>query len=253
MSTSRTSQTKPTPPCYAAPPDRRQAAYARKLARDVAGFEDALTLELWASSLLGRMWERTRRDQLRSKQDPGFALGIAMIEAIGLAGGHGAKAALHAIAQLDDGSVGWHAAEWADHIEAEIPDWVAKVAEAKLIRAASICRPCEGEVILIEVDQPAIGVHTLVAYVDDGLDGVAKHLALIQPLDSVDLTMLQAADDSGRTAKLAPVELALACHRMRKAITQSDRTVDLPMPAEYADLRALALTRVHEGWVLASD
>ena len=175
------------------------------------------------------------------------ALGIAMIEAIGLAGGRGGKMGLHAIAELDDGSVGWHAEEWAEHIEAELPDWIAKVGNAQLIRAASICRPCEGEAIFIEVDQPAIGVHTLVVYIDDRLDGRAKHLALIQPLDSVDRTALENGDDSTRPSRLAPVELEYACSRMRQAITQTDRSIDLPMSAEYADLRAIALTRVN-GW-----
>jgi hypothetical protein len=232
------------PPRYAAPPDRDQAAFGREMARNVARFEDPLTLERWASSLLGRMWERTRRDRLQSKQDPGFALGIAMIEAIGLAGGRGAKMALHAIAELDDGSVGWHAEEWAEHIKADLPEWTTKVAEAKLIRAASVCRPCEGEMIFVEVEQPAIGLHTLAVFVDDTLGGMAKHLALIQPLDSVDLEMLGPIDDNGRAAKLAPVELVFACGRVRDAITQTDRTLERPMPEEYADLRALALTRV---------
>jgi hypothetical protein len=180
-----------------------------------------------------------------NEQDPGFALGIAMIEAIGLAGGRGAKMALHAIAQLDDGSVGWHAVEWADHIDAEMPDWMAQVGEAKLIRAASMCRPCEGEVICIEVDQPAIGLHTLAFYIDDRLDGMAKHLALIQPLDTLDFTELEEPDERGYVAKLAPAELVFACDRLRKAITQTDRTMDVPMSEDYATLRPLALTRAH--------
>jgi hypothetical protein len=232
------------PPRYAGPPDRDQAAFGREMARNVARFEDPLTLERWASSLLGRMWERTRRDRLQSKQDPGFALGIAMIEVIGLAGGRGAKMALHAIAQLDDGSVGWHAEEWGEHIKAELPEWITNVAEAKLIRAASVCRPCDGEVIFIEVDQAAVGPHTLAVYVDDRLGGMAKHLALIQPLDSLDPTELKFIDDRGRAAKLAPAELVFACNRVRDAITQTDRTLEIPMPEEYANLRALALTRV---------
>jgi hypothetical protein len=244
MSPSRTPSPQGTPPRYAAPPDRDQAAFARKLVRDVAQVEDPLTLERWASSLLGRMWERTRRDRLRSKQDPGFALGIAMIEAIGLAGGRGAKMALHAIAQLDDGSVGWHAEEWSEHIKAELPEWITEIGQAKLVRAASVCRPCDGEMIFIEALQPAIGLHTLAVFVDDTRGGMAKHLGLIQPLDSLDPTMLEFVDDHGRAAKLAPVELVFACGRIRDAITQTDRTLEMTMPEEYADLRALALTRV---------
>lgn len=193
------------------------------------------------------MWIRTRRDQLRSEQDPGFALGIAVTEAIGLAGGVGAKMALHAIAELDDGSFGWHAKEWGDSIDAELPEWIAKVGNARRLRAMSLCKPCDGEVIMIEVDQPAFGPHVLATYIDDRRDGMAKHLALIQSLDAIELAPLETPDERGRRAKRRPMDVELACARVRNALTQTDRTIDVPISDEYAELRALALSRVRDG------
>jgi hypothetical protein len=247
MTTSHASR-KPSPRRLTAPPNRGQAAYARSLAKNVNSIRDPLTLERWASSFLGRVWERGRRHREDPEHDYGFALGAAMVEAIGDAGGRGARMALLAISRLDDGTLAWHAEEWADSLSRiPVPKWVDAVGEAEVVRATSISRPGDGEGLFIEVDQPSIGLHTVAAFIRDDRGGVASYLGLIQPFDVLDFRQFEAAAGHRRPARREEVEPTVACHRLRAAITNTDRNFDVDVRDEYADLRALALNRAVVG------
>lgn len=239
---------KPSPRRLTAPPNRGQAAYARSLAKDVNAIRDPLTLERWASSLLGRVWERGRRHMEDPEHDYGFALGAAVVEAIGDAGGRGARMALLAISRLDDGSLAGHAEEWADSLSRiPVPEWVEMVGEAEAVRAVSISRPGDGEALLIEIDQPGFGLHTVAAFVRDQLGGVASYLGLIWPFEALDLTEFEHVDAHGCRTEHVDLEPVVACHRLRAAITNTDRNFDVDVTEEYADHRALALTRAVVG------
>jgi hypothetical protein len=228
-----------------APPTRDQAEYARTLCENVAAIEDPLTLERWASSFLGRTWERGRRHHGEMEQDHGFALGAAIVEAIADVGGPGAAAALLAISQLSDDCVGEHAASWAKQIEdSSVPDWVAKVGQANVIRALVAHSPCESEVVFIEADQPGFGLHTVVVYIDDQWGGIAKHVALLRPVDSIRASF--EAELTGRGG-LIQAEPELACRRILHAIWLTDERPGLTVGDTYADLRGIAVARACAG------
>jgi hypothetical protein len=226
------------------PPDQHQAAFARELCRDVEAIDDPLTLERWASSLLGRTWERRRRHPDAEGHDPGFALGAAMVEAIADVGGQGAAIALAAIAELDDDGVGEHAAAWAAEIGAlPIPDWVAKVGRANVTRALVAHSPCVGEAIFIEADQPSFGPHSVAIYIDNQWGGLVTRIGLIPPIEPF------AADHAGQlwgSHDLVAVEPELACRRILQAIWLTDERPGI-CGDSYADLRAIALARVSAG------
>jgi hypothetical protein len=247
MTTSHAART-PSPRRLTAPPNRGQAAYARSLAKNVNEIRDPLTLERWASSFLGRVWERGRRHREDPEHDYGFALGAAMVEAIGDAGGRGARMALLAISRLDDGTLAGHAEEWADSLShIPVPKWVDSAGEAEVVRAMSISRVGDGAALLIEADQPGCGLHTIAAFIRDQLGGVTSYLGLILPFDALDLAAFGCADRHGRPAEREEIDPIRACHRLRAAITNTDRNFDLDVWDDYADHRALALTRAIVG------
>jgi hypothetical protein len=204
--------------------------------------EDSLTLERWASSFVGRTWERGWRHQNETEEDCGFALGAAMIEAIADVGGRGAAMALTAISELGDDDVAMHAASWAKQIEdPSVPEWVAEVGQANVIRALVAYSPCESEVVFVEADQPSFGLHTILVYIDNQWGGVAKHIALLQPVDSI-----SAKFEAGLTGPggLIPVEPELACTRILHAMWLTDDRPGVAIGDDYADLRAIAFARV---------
>jgi hypothetical protein len=156
--------------------------------------------------------------------------------------------ALLAISRLDDGSLAGHAAEWADSLSRiPVPKWVDRVGEAEVVRAVSLSRPGDGEALFIEADQPGSGLHTLAAFIRDQLGGVASCLGLVLPFDELDFAEFEAAGDHARRAERADVEPVRACHRLRVAITNTDRNFDVDVRGEYSDHRALALTRAVVG------
>lgn len=243
MSKSRTRRVRPAER-LAPPANRDQAAFARELCDRVEHFDDPLSVERWASSLLGRTWERGRC-QDECGRDPGFELGAAIVEAIADAGGRGAKLALLAIAALDDHELNEHAASWAAELEDEpAPDWFAKVGEANVIRSCVIYSPCEAEVIFIEADQPSFGLHSICVYVDNRWKGSAKHIELVKDLDSIAADI---AAESPVARDLITVEPELACERIRWAIWETDGWPGIDVGQNYADLRALALARAAAG------
>lgn len=243
MSKTRTRRVRPaqrlTPPA-----DGDQAAFARKLCDDLERFDNPLSVERWASSLLGRTWERGRvRDEGGS--DPGFALGAAIIEAIADVGGRGAKLALLALDALDDHYLSEHAASWAAEIEdVPIPDWFAKVGKANVIRSFVVYSPCEAEAIFIEADQPSFGLHSICVYVDNRWKGSAKHIELIQELDSTAANIAAGISGAGG---VIPVEPELACQRILWGIWETDSWPGFDVGENYADLRALTLARAGAG------
>jgi hypothetical protein len=234
-----------------APPDSKQAAFARRLCRDVASIvDDPLTLERWTSGLLGKVWERHRRNPAPLQHDPGFALGAAIVEAIGDVGGLGAKMALLAISKMADPPLSYHAAEWAEHsVAGSVPAWIDHVGSARPCRALSVCSPSDGEVIFLEAEQPAFGLHTVVVYIDYRLEGIAKHVGLILPLDQIDTEMMADPAVDGLHTEARAVEPVFACGRILTALELTDEHPHLPVGETFADLRAIAVARA-SAWVM---
>jgi hypothetical protein len=164
-----------------------------------------------------------------------------MIEAIADVGGRGAATALLAISELGDDDVGMHATSWAKQIEdPTVPEWVAKVGTAVVTRALVAHSPCESEVVFVEAEQPSFGLHTILVYIDNQWGGVAKHIALLQPVDSISTKFEAELTGSGG---LIPVKPELACRRILHAIWLTDDRPGVAIGDDYADLRAIALAR----------
>ena len=130
--------------------DRRSGApagpesVARRIVGEAHELTSALDAELWASQLLGVLWNQRYTLPLEEAASPDYSLilGEPLIEAVARLGGDGAQTALNVIAIVDDGELGIRAGVLAQKLEGEdaAPSWLGDVGEAEITGAAVIVR-----------------------------------------------------------------------------------------------------------------
>jgi hypothetical protein len=103
-------------------------AVARRIVREGHELTSALDAELWASQLLGVLWNQRSTLPLEEAASPdcSLILGEPLIEAVARLGGDGAQTALSAIGIVDDGELGIRAGMLAQKLELEeaAPSWL---------------------------------------------------------------------------------------------------------------------------------
>jgi hypothetical protein len=222
----------------------RQMATARRMSEDAARCTIPLQLEWWASCVLGQWWELRHLVDY----DDGWPvlLGAPIAQDIASIGGTGAKRALLALARVDPTMLGVICADLASELRAPVPEWLDQVGEAKVTKAAWHRRPSEGEVILIGLDRLGEPSHSIVAFVDEWQDGLAKHLRISTPFEEARQAFDPPEPRSGSPIILKPTEPAFVCKRIETAMRLTDAA---PLPRlgdQYPGVRALALNAVRQ-------
>jgi hypothetical protein len=221
----------------------REAA-TRTLCRQAASLERPLDLERWVSSLLGQLWLRRHWVPGDYRGDPLLYGGEPMVRSFAQLGGTPGRTALTAIARIDQGPLGQLAGELATSLNrAPIPDWVAEVGTAKVVKAFAYSAPGDGEALLLDTDRDGDAAHMLAVFIREQLGGIATVLRLIRRIDPRDAAITDAGDGEG--LRLEQVDPVLACLRVHVAIERSDEApAALIDDEEYADDRAIAIARV---------
>jgi hypothetical protein len=166
-------------------------------------------------------------------------------------GGSTAKTALAAMGRLDRGGLGRAAAELAGTLDAPVPDWVADVGTAEVVRAFADLSHGDGEAFLLEV-QPGHGTpHMVAVFVDARLGGIAKRLGLIRVVDPLEPDA-QRPEAEGRGLRFRPVDPTLACRDVRAALALTDAARHPEVGEDFVGHRALAIARVDQGGILAA-
>jgi hypothetical protein len=220
-----------------------RAAATRTLCRQAASLERPLDLERWASSLLGQLWVRRHWVPGDYEGDPLFYGGEPMVRSFAQLGGTPGKTALTAIAKIDQGQLGELAAQLATSLtEAPIPDWVADVGTAKIVKAFAYTEPGDGEAMLLDTDCTGDAAHMLAVFIREQLGGIATVLRLIRRIDPSGAAIPGEGDYE---ARLTPVDPIPACLRVLAAIDRSDEVPPALIDGEdYAADRAIAIARV---------
>jgi hypothetical protein len=229
-------------------------AQLRKMRRDYAQglcaaaelLTSPIDLEQWASMLLGEVWERVDIFVKDGVARRAMAQGAWLLRYIAEVGGLGAAMALAGVERLDAGPLGARARELADRLEeVELPDWISYAGRVQPTRAMLVENPGLGELILLEagsVEGPVVP-HTLAVYIDLSQGGIAKHLALLQPL-SVMLDPEARLLDLPGAPPPVEIDLARATARVRGSIELTDAEVEPGVTESYPRLRAIASSRV---------
>src|SRR5205823_325863 len=145
---------------------------SRALCRQAASVDSPLALERWASSLLGRVWQRRDLVDEDCGIDPLLFLGQPILRSFAEVGGSDGKIALSAVARLERGPLGGFAGELAASLsDVALPDWIEQVGSAAIVRALADCSPGDGEALLLETNRVGDGAHTLAVFVADSLGG----------------------------------------------------------------------------------
>jgi hypothetical protein len=180
-----------------------------------------------------------------------LAAGTPMLESLVEFGGSTAKTALAAMGRLDRGALGRAASQLADTLDAPLPDWIADVGTAEVVRAFAGCSPGDGEAFLLEV-QPGHGTpHMVAVFVDVRLGGIAKRLGLIRVVDPLEPDP-QRPGTGARGPRFRPVDRTLACRAVRVAIALTDATCHPQVDEGFVGHRALAIARVDHAGPLAT-
>ena len=207
--------------------------------REVGRRTSTLHLETWGSWLFGELWSN------RAKVPPDFpvgwelALGRPIADRFAAIGGPHARTALETLARLDRGEFGAYAFELACGLrEHELPEQFHEVCRAPVVKAFASSDEGDGEVIFLETRER----HTVAAFIDEGLGGIAKRLHLVHNLDTWEHGPARPGRP-GPPPDLRSVAVGPACRRLREAMLLTDLYLAPPVPAEYARMRALAFSR----------
>jgi hypothetical protein len=220
-----------------------QKQVAKKLCRDVAAIDGALNLERWTSSLLGRVWERRHMVTEECETEVAMlAVGERLLESFATRGGSAARTALTAVAQIDRGALGLVAGEMATALaHAPIPDWVAQVGTARIVKAFATPGSGLEEALLLVPDHTA-EPHMVAVFITER--GIAKHLSLTTLFDPNDPPVPAGEPELPIARRFRPVVPNLACLRVRAAIERSNDALSRELGPEFADNRALAIARL---------
>ncbi len=215
------------------------------MCRDVTSFTDPFTLEAWASTFLGRLWEQRHRVD----HDDGWAylLGAPVVEDIAEQGGRGAKAALMALSRLDPTIFGVMCGELGTELsDVALPHWFDQVGQISVTCAASTGfdpdAPAGSELILLGARRRQAQTHALLVAVDHSQGDIATHLITTHPYEQALEKFHRQADEQGRPRRFREVKTALACRRAQSAMRRTDGASDPELHDFYGDVRSLALT-----------
>jgi hypothetical protein len=225
-----------------APGPKSKQAAVRMMCDEVGALDCPLHVECWTSSLLGQLWElRVKLESSWDEVDWALVLGGPIVEDIAAHGGRGAKLILSAIERIDPGGLGPLCGELSDRMREDLlPDWACEIGSATVVQATSVGSGLGEVTMFLESRGAGHEPHTIAVFVDHRRGGIAKHLGLLQPIESLDYQMLRSGSSAAASKPLDPV---LACERLHDAITRTDATVGPPVGEDFAGLRALALAR----------
>jgi hypothetical protein len=225
------------------------AAIARRIVREVEALTSPLDAELWASHLLGTMWERRTGLPLDEFDQYSLAYGQPVVEALAATEGPGARIALAAIAAVDDGELGLVARDLGDGLpwhESE-PSWLPCVGETTITSAAVMREDVfdDGVTVFLEGRHATGETHAIGVYIDNNLGVMAKDILLADSIESVAEIVRHHPRDDGEVA-LVPLGPADAAAEISAAMELTDMTLDPPVTEDFAALRALAILRADE-------
>jgi hypothetical protein len=222
---------------------------ARQIARDAGGVTGPLDAELWASHMLGTMWEQRTDLSLDEFEDYALVYGQPLVEAIARTGAPGALIALTSIAAVDDGELGGLARGLADRLpgpEAE-PSWLRCVGETT-ITSAAIMRDAvfeDGLTVFLEARHATGDIHAVGVHIDNNLGLMATDVLLTDSIGRVAEVMRENPDERGEL-RFEPIEPADAAAQIHAAMELTEMTMDPPVSEDYPALRALAILRADE-------
>jgi hypothetical protein len=231
--------------------DSMPGEIAGRMCREAAEFDDPLAAELWASLILGVFWMRRHELPLEDAGDWALTYGEPLIRAIAKHGGAGAQIALTAIERVDDGELGMRAGELAAGVgdpDGSVPEWVADIGEAELVRAAVMREQVfdDGFTVWIEARHHDAERHAIGVYIDNNLGVMAKDALVADSIESVERIMRDNPEQEGGELLMEPLALQAAAAQIHAAIGLTDMTLGAPVDEDYARLRAVALLRADE-------
>ncbi len=214
----------------------------RALCREALSLRSALEMDCWVSSLLGQIWEQRGAAPPVRELDRTFALGVPMMEQIARYGGPGARLTLEAVAAVERGGLGVRCGQLAQELPRQrIPRWARAQGSVTLSGALIATVPGDGEVIFLQASGGGRITHTVSVFVDLRQGGIAKHIALLQPIG---VWADEALGPDGQLgAEGVPVAPARAGERIVEAIRRTDEYDDPILGETFVELRAFALAR----------
>lgn len=226
-------------------------AIVRRILREAEGLTGALDGELWASQLLGTFWDQRGSLPLHESRDYAMVCGAPLVEAMARLEGGGARTALSIIAAVDDAELGGLAEELVRRLSADdhylVAPWLAEVGEAEITAAAVMREDVfdDGFTVFLEARHLSGAAHAVGVYIDNNLGVMAKDLLLADSIDRVSEVMRRHRRDDG-ALRLEPIDPAVAAAEIHAAMDLTEMTLDPPVSADYAGLRALAMLRADE-------
>ena len=217
--------------------------------REVDSLDAPLDVELWASHMLGAMWEERMGLPLDEWDDYALTYGAPLVEAIADTGAPGARAALTALAAVDDGELGMLAGKLAvalPKLDCD-PSWLSCVGETTVTSAAAMRENVfdDGFTVFLAARHATGDSHALGVYIDNNLGVMAKDIVLTDSIDGVREIMRENPVEDGELS-LESIDPAAAAAEIRAAIRLTEMTLDPPVADGYAPLRALAMLRADE-------
>ena len=226
---------------------------ARRIVREAQELTSPLDAELWASHLLGVLWDQRYTLPLEEAASPDYSLilGEPLIEAAAKLGGEGARTALSIISAVDDGELGMRAGELAEQLELGSgdggPSWLGEVGDAKITGAAVMREDVFDDActVFLEARHASGETHAVGVLIDNNLGVMAKDILLADSIDRVAEVMRKHPRRDGELT-LERITPGVAAGRIDAAIALTEMTLEPPVADDYARLRGLALLRVDE-------
>jgi len=214
----------------------------RGLCREALSLRSALDMDCWISSLLGQIWEQRAAAPPVQELDQTFALGASMMEQVARYGGPGARLTLHAVASLDRGGLGIRCGQLAQELSRQrLPRWARTCGPVTLSGALIATVPDDGEVLFLQASGGGRIVHTVSVFVDLRQGGIAKHIALLEPIGVwVDEAF---GPDGALGAEGVPIAPDRASKRIVEAIGRTDECEHPILGETFVELRSFALAR----------
>jgi hypothetical protein len=214
----------------------------RALCREALSLRSALEMDCWISSLLGQIWEQRGAAPPVRELDRTFALGVPMMEQIARYGGPGARLVLEAVASVERGGLGLRCGQLAQELSRQrIPRWARRQGSVKLSGALVATVPGDGEVIFLQASGGGRVTHTVSVFVDLRQGGLAKHIALLEPIGVwVDEAF---GPDGALGAEGVPIAPERASKRIVEAIRRTDECEHPILGETFVELRSFALSR----------
>lgn len=196
------------------------------------------------------MWEQRTDLPVDESAEYTDIYGRPLVEAIGRAGGAGARIALTAIAGVDDGELGIRAGQLADGLPKlpSEPSWLRCLGETTVTAAAVMREDIfdDGFTMFLEARHATEDTHAIGVYIDNNLGVMAKNILIADSIDQVAEVLRSNPTPGDGELRLEPIEPAMAAAEIHCAMALTDITLDPPVSDDYAALRALALLRADD-------